>query len=96
MSIVKRDSQEIVDHLRVQLVDGETGKVKYDSDRDNKKPQLAFPPDPLKFCPACGGKPVTLIYYCPACGLRYQQVYDKKTKRIMISTMPEEPADKLP
>jgi hypothetical protein len=82
------ETNEVIDSLRVRLTNGE-GKLVYDSAKDNKKPKLMFPPDPLKFCPACGSKPVALVYFCEHCGNRYQQVYDATTKRVMVITLPD-------
>ena len=53
----KSESQEVVDRLRVQLVNGE-GKKVYDS--ADKIPDIGFPREPLKFCPNCI-KPETII-----------------------------------
>jgi hypothetical protein len=90
-------SGEVADNLKIKLTKGD-GRVVYDSERDNKKPEFGFPDKPLKFCPDCGGATQAIIYMCKCCGQRMLQQQDKKTGRIMVMTLPstEDPAKANP
>ena len=79
------ESQEVVDRLRVQLVNGE-GKKVFDS--NDKIPDIGFPKEPLKFCPNCGGETQAIVYMCKCCGTRFLQQEDRKTGRKLIITLP--------
>ena len=76
------------ERLQVRLVSGETGKVVYDSEKDKRV--LGFPTKPLKYCGVCGSEVQPVIYMCPCCRTRYVQMEDKKTGRIVMTTLPPE------
>ena len=81
----KSEQQEVVDRLRVQLVNGE-GKKVYDS--ADKIPDIGFPKEPLKFCPNCGGETMPVVYMCKCCGERFIQQEDRKTGRKLVISLP--------
>lgn len=88
----RSDSKEIVDRLRVQLINGAGEKV---FDSNDKIPRIGFPKEPLKFCPNCGGETQPIVYMCKCCGERFIQQEDLKTGRKLIITLPpnENPTD---
>ncbi len=80
------ESADVVDHLRIRLVDGKTGKVVFDS--DDKIPNIGFPKEPLTNCFSCGGKLRPIIYQCICCGGRFIQQEDRKTGRKLVISLP--------